>query len=221
MVDGDVYVVESGFITSGSFVQKEFKTIAADHFETIKRSECSGGDIVIAKIGARYGMAGILPDLDKPAVVSGNSLKLTVNAKIVSNRYVHSALLTARSLGALETIVNATAQPALTLGALNNLALPMPPLAEQLTIMLAVDRDTSHIDAAIDRARRAISLLREYRIRLIADVVTGKVDVCEAAVTVPSDVDELDHLEDDSLLADGEECDEGGEGEVVLEEVQA
>ena len=44
---------------------------------------------------------------------------------------------------------------------------------------------TAAIDAAISRARRQIELLREYRTRLIADVVTGKLDVRETAANLP------------------------------------
>ena len=44
---------------------------------------------------------------------------------------------------------------------------------------------TAGIDAAITRARRRIELLREYRTRLIADVVTGKLDVRETAANLP------------------------------------
>ena len=36
---------------------------------------------------------------------------------------------------------------------------------------------TQNADAAIDRARRQIELMEEYRTRLIADVVTGKIDI--------------------------------------------
>ena len=36
-------------------------------------------------------------------------------------------------------------------------------------------------DTTISRARRQIELLQEYRTRLIADVITGKLDVCKAA----------------------------------------
>ena len=41
------------------------------------------------------------------------------------------------------------------------------------------------MDAAIARARRQIELLEEYRTRLVADVVTGKLDVRVAAVQLP------------------------------------
>ena len=54
-----------------------------------------------------------------------------------------------------------------------------PPLSEQATIVENLDRATAGIDAAIARARRQIELLEEYRTRLIADVVTGKIDVRE------------------------------------------
>ena len=41
---------------------------------------------------------------------------------------------------------------------------------------------------AINQARRQIALLQEYRTRLIADVVTGKLDVREAAANLPATV---------------------------------
>ena len=43
--------------------------------------------------------------------------------------------------------------------------------------MRYLDKATADIDTAIDKAQRQIDLLREYRTRLIADVVTGQVDV--------------------------------------------
>ena len=48
----------------------------------------------------------------------------------------------------------------------------------------------------IDGAEREIDLLREYRTRLIADVVTGKLDVREAAARLPDEADEPEPLDD-------------------------
>ena len=61
----------------------------------------------------------------------------------------------------------------------------LPPLPEQTAIVEYLDGATAGIDAAISRARRQIELLREYRTRLIADVVTGKLDVRDAAASLP------------------------------------
>ena len=59
--------------------------------------------------------------------------------------------------------------------------LPFPPNEEQQLIAETLDRITMGTESAIERSRREIALLREYRTRLIADVVTGKLDVSEAS----------------------------------------
>lgn len=48
---------------------------------------------------------------------------------------------------------------------------------EQRRIAAQLDNDTAEVDAAIARVEEEIKLIREYRDRLIADVVTGQVDV--------------------------------------------
>ena len=65
---------------------------------------------------------------------------------------------------------------------------PYPTPDEQVCIVRYLDKATAAI--ATDRAHRQISLLSEYRTRLIADVVTGKLDVREAAAGLP-EVDPL------------------------------
>ena len=62
----------------------------------------------------------------------------------------------------------------------------MPPIAEQTAIAYFIDQTTAKIHAATARAHRQIELLREYRSRLIADAVTGKLDVREAAAAAPN-----------------------------------
>ena len=63
------------------------------------------------------------------------------------------------------------------------------------------------MDIAIKHNLHGISLLREYRTRLIADVVTGKLDVREAAASLPEEIDleEAESLDDEGELAGGGE----------------
>ena len=81
----------------------------------------------------------------------------------------------------------------------------VPPAAEQAAIVRFLDRTTTALDAAATSAQRETSLLREYHIRLIADVVTGKLDVREAAVGLPDEVNEPEPSDETSALIDGEE----------------
>ena len=55
-----------------------------------------------------------------------------------------------------------------------------PPTEEQQEITHYMDAASAKLDAAVNRARRQIDLIEEYRTRLIAEVVTGKLDVREA-----------------------------------------
>ena len=73
---------------------------------------------------------------------------------------------------------------------------PLPPAAEQREIVLGIESDTIAINDAITKAYREISLLREYRVRLIADVVTGKLDVREVAANLPEEAEEPELIED-------------------------
>ena len=83
----------------------------------------------------------------------------------------------------------------------------VPPLSEQVAIVDYVDKRTSDVKDAIARARRQIELVQEYRTRLIADVVTGKLDVREAAVQLP---DEEEPIDEDGLILDN--VDDGSYG---------
>jgi type I restriction enzyme, S subunit len=73
-----------------------------------------------------------------------------------------------------------------------NQPIPIPPPAEQAAIVAYLDVELDRL-TAISRLEREIELLREYRTRLISDVVTGKLDVRAAAATLP-DEPSIDNL---------------------------
>jgi type I restriction enzyme S subunit len=73
----------------------------------------------------------------------------------------------------------------LTQSDLKNLLVPIPPEEEQSKIVEYLKSATSEVDRAIARYEREITLLREYRTRLTADVVTGNLDVRTAAAQLP------------------------------------
>jgi hypothetical protein len=83
------------------------------------------------------------------------------------------------------------AMPKVNREALGNCWLWLPPLDEQRSILGAISRETLPIDGAITRAKREINLIREYQNRLIADVVTGQLDVREASRSLPVEMREF------------------------------
>ena len=98
------------------------------------------------------------------------------NFKDVLGRYFYYYLATMLpheiNLGTARTTFKSLRRPML-----QNFPVAVAPLAEQLSIIHHIDKATADIDAAVEKARRQVELLREYRARLVADAVTGRVDV--------------------------------------------
>ena len=133
------------------------------------------------------------------------------------------AILTAMNLNQYSI---AAAQPGLAVERILNLYLPVPHPQEQKDIATTLEGATADIDAAVARARRQMELVQEYRTRLIADVVTGKLDVRKAAAQLPGEADDQDPIGESGPLADGlpgdlYDIDESVEDSAMEEEVTA
>jgi len=117
--------------------------------------------------------------------------------------------------GYMETLnyqpwISGAAQPKLTKDRLMAIAIAVAPATEQSAIVQHYTEQTQPLISTIKTTVREIELLREYRTRLIADVVTGKLDVRDAAARLPQVEDApADEIE----LADIE-----GAGEEMVEE---
>jgi len=99
-------------------------------------------------------------------------------------------------LGKLGTQLNLNTE---TVG---SIFLGWPPADEQAAIVSFLDEATATRDPAIRSAQREISLLLEYRSRLIADVVTGKLDVREAVAGLPEELEQIDEAELEEVVDD-------------------
>lgn len=117
--------------------------------------------------------------------------------------------------------ISGAAQPKLTQDRLLSIAVAVPPRAEQDSIIAGVETETAPLRAAICAARIEVNLLREYRTRLITDVVTGKLDVREAAARLPDEAEEAESLDDAAALADGDDETEDTDKDENPEEAEA
>jgi type I restriction enzyme, S subunit len=108
------------------------------------------------------------------------------------------------------------AQPGLSVERIQPLPIPYPPFQEQQAIFSLVEVRLSDIERGLERVQQEIGLLREFRARLIADVVTGKLDVRAAAANLP-EITEVEPIDDPT---DGEDL-EGTLDAAENEEVAA
>ena len=113
-----------------------------------------------------------------------------IRSRSQSQRYLNYFLHSPAMERQLASLLIGSTFDRINVADIKNLLIVVPPRAEQEGIAAHLDRGFKASDAVIESARQEIDLLREYRTRLIADVVTGKLDVREAGARLPEEMDE-------------------------------
>ncbi|NMW20672.1 MAG: hypothetical protein HKK67_03375 [Chlorobiaceae bacterium] len=174
-------VKEYGIETSNATYIK-----AMDHRDIYRRCPVRKYDVIYIKDGATAGLATV-NNLDeefsmlssiallrpKPSVLFPDFLALSLNDRLFKQN-------------ALSKVVGG-AMTRFTIALIKRFPLLIPPLSEQLLIASAVNNELNPILSVQSNIEREIELLREYRTRLVADVVTGKLDVREAVMNLPDE----------------------------------
>ena len=178
-------------VDHGRIVEKDLVYVDALDVPKSRDAFLSKKEIIVVRSGAYTADSAIIPEAYEGAV-AGYDMIVTVSG--AQPEFIAIALLS-NYVRDDQLIISSTrsAQPHINAEELGTAVLLLPPLDEQAAIVRYLDKATADIDIATDRARRQIDLLKEYRTRLIADVVTGKLDVREAATGLP----EVDLLADE------------------------
>ncbi len=82
--------------------------------------------------------------------------------------------------------------------AFKNFEIPLPPYSEQVEIVKVIELEIEKNRAAIECLQKQIETLKEFKTRLISDVVTGKIDVRGIEIPEYEFVDEDTEVEDDA-----------------------
>ena len=150
------------------------------------------GDLLVCE-GGEGGRCSLVEEVP-PGYIIQNALHRVRSSGNSRNDYLQYVMSSISKTGWFDAINNKATIAHFTAEKFGSLMIPVPPVPEQATIVAYLDKATADIDAAIDCARREIELLSEYRTRLIADVVTGQVDVREVADDLPDEADTLKSL---------------------------
>ncbi|OPY17189.1 MAG: EcoKI restriction-modification system protein HsdS [Syntrophus sp. PtaB.Bin075] len=166
----------------------------------------SKNDILVSE-GGEVGRACIWQDELEECYIQNSVHKVTAHAEILPIFLLYQ-FFAFSSKGAFKAVVNRVSIAHLTREKLVAVFFCKPPIEEQREILEHIQETLAEIDQAITRAQREIELMREYRTRLISDVVTGKVDV--RGIEVPEVAEEeLLILDEDTGESDDVIDDEG------------
>ena len=195
------------------------------HWE-LSGSHVKPRDVLLNITGASIGRACSVPDDFAEGNVNQHVCIIRPNQSRLLPNLLAAYLFTPNMQREIRFEQSGASREGLGLQSIRNFRVIVPPLSEQAAIVEYLDNATVNMDAAIVRARRQIALVQEYRTRLIADVVTGKLDVREAAADLPDENDEAEPiaesvqqihgLEEDLYDADNLEEESAIESEVSI-----
>jgi type I restriction enzyme, S subunit len=176
------------------------------------------GDILYGLSGSvgatgSLGNFAVVRETDLPAMLNQRVARLVPDGSRLSSEYLVLVIQTAFFYEQVLANTTGTAQFNVSTNDLARVALGLPSIEEQEHIASFVKYDVVALDTAISRAEREIALMREYRTRLTADVVTGKLDVRDAAATLPP--------ADDAPPIDDTDLDETTDAEESLDVAEA
>jgi|688.fasta_scaffold181285_2 type I restriction enzyme S subunit len=169
------------------------------------------GDVVLGMdrpiIGAGVRAAAIRED-DTPSLLLQRVARLRPT-EILDSEFMLLLLRGSLFHEYMAPIFTGISVPHLSPQQIKDFRIALPSLVEQRSIVAELMEQTCEHSNSINNNEREITLLREYRTRLVADVVTGKLDVREVAAGLPEEVES-----DDMQNATEEELDLDTEDEV-------
>jgi len=149
-------------------------------------------DILFGKL--RPYLAKVVRPLFKGVCV-GEFLVLRKTTHEINERFLEYKLRSKEIISTINQSTFGAKMPRADWGFIGNLKFSFPVQEEQQQIISYIEIQTAALDLAISRTEREITLMQEYRTRLISDVVTGKIDVRD--ITIPDIIESVDEDDED------------------------
>ena len=147
------------------------------------RSRIRAGDLLVS-VTAYIGSVGVAADGLEEAYVSQHVARCQPRPG-QSGRWLAYGLLSELGQSHGQLSLYGGTKDGLSLDDVKNFPILVPPACEKEEIVRWVDDKLASVAKVKGSAQREIAVMGEYRARLVADVVTGKLDVRQAAGTLP------------------------------------
>ena len=196
-------VINPSHLSDGSIHADDRISVTENMTERLSRHKLLSGDVILARRG-ELGRCALVSDEEEGWLCGTGSLRVRPKSDMFKPPYLLLFISSQRVRDALQLSSIGATMENLNAGMVSRLRVLRPSRSEQAAIVSQVNQTTAMIGRGVAAAQGEIELLREYRTRLIAEVVTGKLDVREAAAALP---------EVDLLAADDAVDDRPGAGE--------
>jgi len=174
-------------VLSNDFAKGD-RWISDDQYEAVPQYWVVEGDILFTRKGS-IGKCSIVPSMVGRAIIDSDTIRVRLDETIAETAFVRLAL-TQSTMSEVQTRLNA--RGAILSGVnsetLGNMVLCLPPLAEQVDLMIELDSQLEEFASAIEYVEKMITASKERRSALISAAVTGQIPVADMIpVTTPED----------------------------------
>ena len=183
-IENGIPVVNPVHMRGGEIVEDSKSTVPEAIAEKLSNYRLGRHDLVFSRRG-ELGRCVLVRDRETNWLCGTGSIRVRVSYCGIRPEFLIQSLHGQWVGEHLSIFSVGTTMANLNTGILKGVPVPLPPVDEQGDILEDIRKKGQGIDAAITRAQLQTELLQEYRTRLISDVVTGKVDVREAASQLP------------------------------------
>ncbi len=197
--DGDIIWVTPADVSKNSQLFTSLRKITKEGFKATSLELAPSGSLIITSRAPVGNVAVAQTEL----CTNQGCKTLIPNYNTITTKFGYKLLKTLKS--ELQSLATGTTFTEISRTKLGDIFIPLPPLPEQNAIISYLDQTLERINSTITHAQRQITLLQEYRTRLIADVVTGKLDVREAAANLNEIHEESDLFDEEQTSAEYDE----------------
>lgn len=212
---GDVVWITPSDISKSEQLTDSLRHITAEGLGSCSAELAPPGSIIVTSRAP----VGNVALAQVPLCTNQGCKALIPSERVIDSHFALPLLKTLRA--ELQSLAVGTTFTEISTGRLGCVAIPLPPLPEQRDMVQFFDDTMAKADSAIAHAQSEIDLLREYRVRLTADLVTGKLDARKAVANLPDEDEESEPFAEEDLLTDESELDDAAQEEAALEEVEA
>lgn len=156
------------------------------------------GDLILSE-GGEVGKTFMWNNELEECYIQNSAHKVTINEGNL-NYYFLYLFNTYGKKGGFDSIVNRVSIAHLTKDKLVNVKCLVPPFSEQQQIVSYIEKETTIIHTTISKIEKELVLTEEYKTALIAEAVTGKIDVREHCLNQDiSGLDDEQDMEEDEM----------------------
>lgn len=126
--------------------------ISLDYFQELRAHEVRPDDLLLASLGEELPRVCIAPDLGTPTIVKADCIRARIHS-LVDVRWVLYALMAPPSRSWATSRIKGVGRPRLGMAGIRQIPIPIPPLAEQLRIVAAIEQFLLRIEVGVHAAR--------------------------------------------------------------------